>query len=898
MTSGSIKTENGKPPLYLIDGSSYLYRAYFAIRTPMSTSSGMQTKAVFGITSMLLKILREKRPEFIAVAWDAKGPTFRHRLYDKYKANRPPMPEDLAEQIPWVRKVVDALGLPQLELQGYEADDIIATLAHRCSEREVIVVSGDKDLLQLLNGNIRIWDPMKDEIIDGAAFRERYGIEPGQWRDVLALAGDTSDNIPGIPGVGIKTAIKLIKKYGSISNLLENIDSVKGKLGERLRENREMLGLWVKLVSLEDRLEIEVEDETFKRREFDPAVLGPLFKELEFSKFLSELVPEKDPLSYDSYSLASTIDDVRDWCERISDHKKITIDTETTSEEPMRARLVGISLCIEPPEAVYIPLGHHTEGLQPELKETISLLAPLLADKDIKKTGQNIKYDMIVLSRNGAPVAGADMDTMIASYLLNPGRRRHNLEELSQDMLGHRMISFKEVTSGLKKPVNFADVPLEKARDYSCEDVHVTALISEKLRSLLDEKGLSGLLRDVEMPLVPVLVHMEMAGVCIDLDNLKALGKEFEQRLGEIEQEIFEMAGEEFNLNSPMQLGKILFEKLGLPQQKKTRKKTGYSTDVEVLKKLAGLHPLPEKMLLYRNLAKLKSTYVDGLAAAVNPETGRIHTSYNQTVTATGRLSSSNPNLQNIPVKTDEGKRIRKLFTAPKGRLLVSADYSQIDLRVLAHYSKDSALLQAFRNGEDIHSRTASEIFGVMPEMVTPEMRRAAKTVNFGIVYGMSAYGLAKELDISRKEAAQFMERYFERYPGVKQYMEEIVKKARRDGFVTTLLGRRRYLPDITSRQKNVREFAERTAINTPIQGTAADIIKLAMIKCHERVSREIPDALMVLQVHDELVIEAARDDAKEVKGLLKDVMENIIKLEVPLKVSVGQGENWAELKS
>ncbi len=897
MNTSQQNISSSKPPLYLIDGSSYLYRAYFAIRTPMSTSSGLQTKAIYGVTSMLLKVLREKQPEYIAVVWDARGPTFRHKLYDQYKANRPPMPEDLAAQIPWVRKVVDALGLPQLELQGYEADDIIAALARKCIDREVIVVSGDKDLLQLLNDNICIWDPMKDEVIDSDVFRERYGIEPWQWRDVLALAGDTSDNIPGIPGVGVKTAIKLIKKYGSIKELLKNIDSIKGKLGERLRENREHLDLWIKLVSLHDDLPLEP-DQKFKRKPGDPEVIEPLFRELEFNRFINELVPRKHTLSFEEYSLVSSLDEVKNLREEIINAQNFTIDTETTSEEPMRAGLVGISICVRPPRAAYIPLAHHTDQKQPDLQQVLDTLSPVLVNENIKKTGQNIKYDMIVLENNGARLKGASMDTMIASYLLNPGRRRHNLDDLSRDILGHKMISFKEITSSSRKIKNFADVPLEKARDYSCEDVHVTALIAEKLAAHLEEKGLSDLFHNVEMPLVSVLVHMERAGVHIDIEKLEELGREFDQRLTQLQQEIFEIAGEEFNLNSPRQLGTILFEKLKLPQQKKTRKKTGYSTDVEVLKKLAELHPLPERMLVYRNLAKLKSTYVDGLEAAVNPETGRIHTSYNQTVTATGRLSSSNPNLQNIPVKTDEGKRIRKLFAAPEGRMLVSADYSQIDLRVLAHYSGDKALVEAFRNGEDIHSRTASEIFGVMPEMVTPEMRRAAKTVNFGIVYGMSAFGLARELNISRKEAAQFMERYFERYPGVKRYMHEIVEQARKNGFVTTLLGRRRYLPDIAARQKNIREFAERTAINTPIQGTAADIIKLAMIKCHSALKRQFPDALMVLQVHDELVIESDKRDTGGVTALLKDIMENIIELKVPLKVSAGCGSNWAELKS
>jgi len=898
MQNTTPSPDTSSRPLYLIDGSSYLYRAFFAIRSPMTTSSGMHTKAVFGITSMLLKILREKDPEYVAMVWDAPGPTFRHDLYDLYKANRPPMPEEMSSQIPWVRKVVAALGFPQLELQGYEADDIIAALARKCRDREVIVVSGDKDLLQLLNGNIRIWDPMKDVIIDGTAFREQYGIEPEQWRDVLALAGDTSDNIPGIPGVGVKTALKLIRKYGSIKELLKNIDAIKGKLRERLEENRDKLELWVKLVSLEDELPVDPSGEILRRTPYDLKALEELFKKLEFSRFLNELIPERKTLSFDAYSLAQDIDHVRTWCKKIREAGNFTVDTETSSELPMEARLVGISLCITPPEAVYIPVGHNTSELQPDIKEVIALLAPILSDETIKKTGQNIKYDMIVLANHGAPVRGADFDTMIASYLLNPGRRRHNLDELALDILGHKMISFREVTAGQKGKPDFSMVPVEKAGNYSCEDAHVTALISLELDKHLEEKGLLNLFHNVEMPLVPVLVHMEMAGVLVDSASLEELGREFDHRLKALEHEIFELAGEEFNLNSPRQLGHILFEKLKLPQQKKTRKKTGYSTDVEVLKKLAEQHPLPARMLLHRNLAKLRSTYVEGLYKAINSRTGRIHTSYNQTVTATGRLSSSDPNLQNIPVKTDEGKRIRKLFIAPEGRTLVSADYSQIDLRVLAHYSEDEALIKAFRHGEDIHSRTAAEIFDVMPGMVTPEMRRAAKTVNFGIVYGMSAFGLSKELGISRKEATEFMERYFNRYPGVKKYMSDIVKKARKQGYVTTLLGRRRYLPDINSRQRNVREFAERTAINTPIQGTAADIIKLAMIKCRQRLKETCPDALMVLQVHDELVIEARKRETDTIINLLRDVMENILELKVPLSVSVGHGNNWAEIKS
>ncbi len=896
-TSSPKEQQDRRQPLYLVDGSAYLYRAYFAIRTPMTTSDGIHTKAVFGVTSMLLKILREKQPEYIAMVWDAKGPTFRHELYSEYKANRPPMPQDLAEQIPLVREVVKALGIAQLELQGYEADDIIAALASKCSDRQVIVVSGDKDLLQLLNGNITIWDLMKEEMVDGAVFRERYGIEPWQWRDVLALAGDSSDNIPGIPGVGLKTALKLIRKYGSIENLLEDIPQLKGKLRERLEAHRDELALWSRLVSLRHDIPVEGNAETLRRRELETEYLEQLFKKLEFNRFLNELLPARKIISMDNYSLARTEEDVTAWVNRIKEAGRVTIDTETTSEVPMEAKLVGVSLCIEPPEAVYIPLAHVTEELQPDMRRTIEQLAPVLSDRSIVKTGQNIKYDMIVMARHGASMEGVEFDTMIASYLLNPSRRRHGLDEIAQDLLGHQMISYKQVTSGLKKGSSFAEVSLDKARDYSCEDVHVTCLAREKLEEMLKDKGLYELFTKIEMPLVPVLVHMEMAGIRVDADQLDRLSDEFSARLRDIESEIYELAGEKFNINSPAQLGRILFEKLQLPHHKKTKKKTGYSTDMEVLKKLAEIHPLPARILVHRNIAKLKSTYVDGLKKAINPQTGRIHTSFNQTVTATGRLSSSNPNLQNIPVKTDEGRRIRQLFVAPEGRIFVSADYSQIDLRVLAHYSRDRALVTAFRNGEDIHGRTASEVFGVMPQLVTPEMRRVAKTVNFGIIYGMSPYGLAKELSISRKEAAEFMERYFNHYPGVKIYIDKIVAEAREKGYVTTLFGRRRYLPDIHARQKNIREFAERTAVNTPIQGTAADIIKLAMIKCRNELQELFPGALMVLQVHDELVIECDVRQREKVAGLVADVMENVTQLEVPLEVSVGYGKNWAEIK-
>ena len=573
------------------------------------------------------------------------------------------------------------------------------------------------------------------------------------------------------------------------------------------------------------------------------------------------------------------------------------IDTETTSQRPMEASLVGISLCFRPPEAVYLPVGHDTGETQLDMETVTRHLAPLLSQVSLYKIGQNIKYDLIVLRRHGLEIENIAGDTMVASYLLDPTRRRHNLDEIARDVLGHKMISYKEVTKGLTRSQNFSHVSLEKATEYACEDVHVTCVVKDRFHQELKEKGLWKLYSEVEVPLIPVLADMEMKGILVDKAGLAELKKEFGKRLRELESQIFELAGHEFNINSTKQLAEVLFEELNLPQLKKTKKKTGYSTDVEVLKSLAKIHPLPERLLEYRNLSKLKSTYVDGLEKEINPETGRIHTSFNQTVTATGRLSSSEPNLQNIPVRTEEGRRIRALFTAAQGNVLVSADYSQIDLRVLAHYSGDENLVRAFKAGEDIHRRTAAQIFDVEPEFVTLDMRRVAKTVNFGIIYGMSAYGLAKELGISRKEAKRFIDTYFERYPGVKKFMGRIIEKAKRQGFVETILGRRRYIKEINSRNRIIRQFAERTAINTPIQGSAADIIKLAMLKVAERFREQGPETRLLLQVHDELVAECPEARKESTAHVLKETMEGVVDLMVPLKVAVGWGKNWDEIK-
>ncbi len=889
---------NTKPGLlYLIDGSSYIYRAYFAIRQHLTTHTGFPTKAIYGVTNMLLKVLREKDPKFISMLWDAKGPTFRHEIYEQYKANRPPMPDDLSVQIPYIRDVVDALGLPQLEKEGFEADDLVATIVKKLPDIDILIVTGDKDLSQLLSPRVSIWDPMKDEYTDLAKFKKDFGIEPAQLLDVMALAGDTADNIPGVPGIGPKTALKLIKEFGSLQKLLKNIDNMpKTKLRQRLLEHRDKILLWRKLIMLNDNVPIEVNLDDFRRHPMNIKRLRELFKELEFTTFLKELSPEKT-INFDDYKLVDNEEDLTGLAEQIKAKGEMVLDTETTSEFPMYAKLVGVSVCASPPQAAYIPVAHETTEKQLDVNILKRIIGPLLSDKSIKKIGQNIKYDMIVLSNHGMELEGIEGDTMIASYLLNPSKHQHNLSEIASEVLGHNMISFKEVTANQKKEKNFAYVPLELAKNYSCEDVHVTALVKDILWERLKNAHLWDLFQKIEVPLITVLAKMEKKGVLIDKKGLSALELEFTHRIEEIKNKIFDYVGHEFNLNSPKQLAHILFEKFNLPQQKKTKKKTGFSTDIEVLSSLSKIHDLPAMILEYRNLQKLKSTYVEGLKKMLHPLTGRVHTSFNQTVTATGRLSSSDPNLQNIPIRTEEGRRIRALFIADPGHYLVSGDYSQIDLRVLAHYSKDETLVKAFRKGEDIHQKTAAEVFDIPPEMVTPEMRRIAKTVNFGIIYGMSPYGLAKELGIEQKKAREYIKRYFERYPGVKKYMEKTVEKARKQGFVTTLLGRRRYIPDIVSRSRRIREFAERTAINTPIQGSAADIIKLAMLAVDKALGRGCFKSALILQVHDELVLEVPETELDQVRDLLKHTMENVVALNVPLTVSIKYGLNWAEIE-
>ena len=904
---GYSMAENNKPQkeilpdktLYLIDGSAYVYRAYHAIRG-LSNSKGLPTNAVFGFTRMLLKLIQDRTPGYVVMVFDAKGPTFRHERYPEYKANRPPMPEDLSIQIPLIKKVVEGFRLPEFEQPGFEADDLIGTLSRMAEAAgfSVIMVTGDKDFIQLVTDKSTIWDPMKDETIDQETVRTKFGVEPHQMVDVMGLSGDAVDNIPGVPGIGQKTALSLIQTFKSMDDLYDRVESItKKKQKENLVQYKEQAYLSRELVTIKTDVPITCDLEEFVVQAPDNALLAQLFKDLEFRQ-LQQAFPVQTDLSQKNYAAILEKDELGKLIKRLETSGLIALDTETTSQNPMQADLVGLSFSIKPDEAFYIPCGHDYDGApeQLDLKEVLNQLKPVLENPKVKKIGQNIKYDWLVLVRNGIDLQGVVFDTMLASYLINPSKRAHNLDQIALDFLDHKTIAYEDVVGKGKKDRGFGQVPVEEATPYACEDADITLMAKNVLEPKLRDIDLLDLLEEVEMPLVPVLMRMEQTGVSLDTEKLRELSKSFEQRLENLESSIYAVAGEKFNIKSSQQLGHILFEKLQLPVQKKTRKKTGYSTDVKVLTTLAGQHELPALVLEHRTLAKLKSTYADALMDLIHPETGRIHTSYNQTVAATGRLSSSDPNLQNIPIRTDDGREIRRAFIPRKDWYLVSADYSQVELRILAHYSNDEILIQAFLDDEDIHARTAAEVFQAEPSSITPELRRQAKAINFGIIYGMSAYGLSQQLGISQKMAKTYIDNYFSRYHGVKGYMDQIIQEASKDMKTSTLLGRIRFLPDINNPNRNIRQFAERTAINTPIQGTAADLLKLAMIRIDSAFREKNLRSAMILTVHDELVFEVPPDELEEVKTFVKELMEGVWELKAPLKVNVEWGHNWAEV--
>jgi DNA polymerase-1 len=872
--------------LYLIDAHSYIYRAYHAI-SHLSTSHGLPTNAIFGVTNMLLKVLREKRPEYLAMVFDARGPTFRHALLETYKANRPAMPDDLSVQIPYIKDIIRAKNLPAFELEGYEADDLIATIVKRLAsdEHRIVIVSGDKDLLQLVSLYVTIWDPMKERRIDLDNLRKEYGLEPGQMADVFALAGDAIDNVPGVPGIGPKTALSLIQRYRSVENLFTSLESIdKSKLRGKLTAYREQALLSKELVTLHVDVPLEIDLSMLRVGPPDPAALRELFAGLEFTKFLKELEPADAAVNDDGQQpaakarLVDTEDALAGMLSKLEGAKSFSLTAVGTSPDPMLADISGIALCIEPPEAFYIPL------LDVNFKSSaIDGLAAFLRDSTRVKAGYNLKYDLILLQRNGVPVSGPYIDVMIAAYLLDPLGRSQKVDNLK--MLAEHYLGAHPGDLG------------GQAMSSACAAAEIIARLSSRLLPDLEERELYKLFCEVEMPLLEVLAGMEMTGVKIDLAFLVRMSQELDAQLSEIKSKIFAAAGCEFNINSPKQLGEILFERLNLPRLKKTRKTGSYSTEAGILEDLALYHPLPGQILAYRNLAKLKSTYVDALPKLINPATGRLHTYYNQAVTATGRLSSSEPNLQNIPIRSEEGRQIRRAFITDPGWILLSFDYSQIELRILAHFARDEGLIKAFEKGEDVHTMTAAELFHVFPQMVTAGMRRVAKTINFGVAYGMSPFGLAQELRIGQKEARSFIDAYFARYRGVENFIKGAIASAREKGYVRTLLGRFRQIPDINSRNNAARQFAERTAVNTPIQGTAADIIKVAMIQVHDALSVGSYGARMIMQVHDELILEAPEKEAAGLIPLVKEKMEKAVTLSVPLVVNVRSGHNWAELE-
>jgi DNA polymerase-1 len=882
--------------VFLIDGSAFLYRAFHAIQH-LSTAKGHPTNATYGVTRILMKLIREKNPTYAAVFFDVKGPTFRHEKYADYKANRPPMPDEMAVQIPDVHRMIATLNIPVVQKSGYEADDLVGTYARIAREQgfKVVMVTGDKDFIQLISDDCILWDPMKDIILDRAGIQADMGIAPHQYIDVLGLAGDTSDNIPGVKGVGPKTAVKLVAEFGSIDNLYNNLDQVasKKKLYENLSTGKDTVLLSRDLATIDCHVDVTSSIADFKLKPFDNAKAFDLFQELEFKTLAREFAEKQDAADKD-YQMITDVPELEKLAQTLKKTDIFAIDTETTSIHPMTADLVGISFSFQAHTGFYVPVGHTDDTPQIGKTEVLRILGPVLADPKQHKAGQNIKYDMIVLARYGMPLNGVTFDSMIASYLLNPTRRGHGLDQIALDLFGYKMVSYEEITGKGKDQIGFQEVPAKDALFYAAEDADLTFMAYQRFSEHLEKQGLSDLMANIEVPLIPVLADMEMTGFRVDKTALARLSETFETEMNQLEQAIYDLAGETFNINSSQQLGVILFDKLGLKSVKKTRKKTGYSTDVEVLTKLADVHPLPEKLLRYRTLGKLKSTYADALGQLIHEDTGRIHTSFNQTITATGRLSSSNPNLQNIPIRKPEGRKIRETFIPADGCTLVSADYSQIELRILAHCAEDEILIQAFRDEEDIHTRTAVEVFQVLPGFVTDDLRSQAKAINFGIIYGMSAYRLSNELNISRKMADTYINHYFKRYAGVKAFIDETIRRTRETGETATIFGRKRNLPDINASNANQRHFAERAAVNTPIQGSAADLIKLAMIQMAKALEDNGMRSKMILSVHDEIIFDVPEAETSDLIALARKIMEGVHPLKVPLKVNFGTGENWA----
>ena len=928
LTLPVVENMDTTTPLILVDGSSYLYRAYHAL-PPLTNSKGKPTGAVKGVINMMRRLQKDYPQSTVVVVFDAKGKTFRDEIYSDYKAHRPPMPDDLREQIAPIHEIIRAMGLPMLIVDGVEADDVIGTLAVQATaaEQPVIISTGDKDIAQLVNEHITLINTMNNTTMDRAGVIEKFGISPELIIDYLALLGDKSDNIPGVPGVGEKTALGLLQGIGGLDDIYTRLDEVAGlgfrgakTMSPKLAENKELAYLSYKLATIKTDVEMPVHLSELKNGEPDHSALLSLFQDMEFKSWIEEAQTNNNqqsapaansesklddlveaaadaPAIVKNYQLVLTESELTAWIEKINHADLVAVDTETTSLDYMRAQLVGISLSTAPGEAAYIPFAHDYMGAPEQLKPEFVLdsLKPYLEDPALKKVGQNLKYDMSVLAQHGITLRGIAFDTMLESYVLDSVASRHDMDSLAFNYLNEETIKFADVAGKGAAQITFNQVPLEQAAPYAAEDADITLRLHQVLwPKVAGEAALKKVFEEIELPLVPVLSRIERTGALVDDTLLFQQSQELSERLAELETQAWDLAGQQFNLASPKQLGEILFEKLQIPVLKKTAKGAP-STKEEVLQELALDYPLPKVLLEHRGLAKLKSTYTDKLPTMINPVTGRIHTSYHQAGTATGRLSSSDPNLQNIPVRTAEGRRVRQAFIAAPGSKLVAADYSQIELRIMAHLSQDPSLLAAFSAGQDIHRATAAEVFGVETNAVTSDQRRSAKAINFGLIYGMSAFGLARQLGIGRKQAAEYIELYFTRYPGVQNYMNNIRYSAAEKGYVETFFGRRLYLPEINSRNGMRRQAAERTAINAPMQGTAADIIKLAMISVQSWLESSALNSKIIMQVHDELVLEVPESELDVIKQGLCERMENAAELLVPLVVDVGVGNNWDE---
>jgi len=898
-----------KPPVVLVDGSSYLYRAFHAL-PPLTNSSGRATGAVKGVISMLRRLVKDYPESPVAVVFDAKGKTFRDELFPEYKAHRPPMPDELREQIEPIHGIVSAMGLPLLCVEGVEADDVIGTLAREASRegREVVISTGDKDMAQLVDARITLVNTMTDSVLDEEGVIQKFGIPPGLIIDFLALTGDKVDNIPGVPGVGEKTALGLLQGLGGLDSIYGSLDKVaelsfRGakSMAGKLEAEKDMAYMSYQLATIKTDVPLDLGPADLKNGEPDREALVNWYTELEFRTWLEELLGEgEDPAAGQEetdYQLVTDQAGFDAWLEQLKAAELFAFDTETTSLNYMEARVVGVSFAVEPGTAAYVPLAHDYPGAPEQLDRDAALaqLKPLLEDPARAKVGQNLKYDASVLANHDIALAGIAFDTMLESYVLDSTATRHDMDSLALKYLGQKTIHFEDVAGKGAKQLTFNQVKVEDAGPYAAEDADITLRLHRTLWPKLSEEGeLDRVFREIEMPLVPVLSRIERQGALLDISLLHRQSEALGKRLETLQAEAYDLAGQEFNLGSPRQLGEVLFERLELPVLKKTPKGAP-STAEDVLVELALDYPLPKLLLEHRSLSKLKSTYTDKLPQMVNAKTGRVHTSYHQAVAATGRLSSSDPNLQNIPIRTEEGRRVRQAFVAPKGYRIVAADYSQIELRIMAHLSADHGLLTAFKAGEDVHRATASEVFEVDLEEVSAEQRRKAKAINFGLIYGMSAFGLAKQLHLGRNEAQQYIDRYFERYPGVSEYMDRTRALAREQGYVQTLFGRRLYLPEINARNKMRVQAAERTAINAPMQGSAADIIKKAMLAVDGWLQEGGTDARMIMQVHDELVLEVATGEVDAVCDQLCNLMSGAAELAVPLLVEAGAGKNWDE---